>query len=335
LRAYCIRDKEKTAISKTLILFDFSGITTTSLSSAPLQGISFANYRRGMKVTNTELKKSSWQERYIIVALILFLFSYGCAIFRGLPESEEQNPPVVVYEQPAAPVVSDSPTPMKNETSRAVSSSKKALSKEEISQLQLRLKAAGFDPGPIDGILGSKTRSLILRVQAGCTILNELASASGEPFAPAVETQAVALTGSANTLGKANIQLLQKRLKAVGFYRGPIDGMLGPRTRSALSRCNLGCAALNDLSGISDKPIFEQVTEIQSPRPSAPAQPTAPVDTVSGNQEIRRAQERLKAAGFDPGPIDGKLGPQTKAALEKYRSSHKSIRSGSDGLPHY
>jgi peptidoglycan hydrolase-like protein with peptidoglycan-binding domain len=338
LWAYCIRDKAKTAMSKTLILFDFSGITTTSLSSAPLQGISFANYRRGMKVNNPELKKSRRQESYIFVALILFLFSYGCAIFRGLSESEvpsEQSPSVVVYEQPTAPVVSDSPTPVKNENSRAVSSSKKALSKEAISQLQARLKAAGFDPGPIDGILGSKTRSLILRVQVGCTILNELASTNREPFAPAVETQVATLTGSANTLSKADIQLLQRRLKGAGFYSGPIDGMLGPTTSSALSRCNLGCTALNDISGMSDKPIFEQATELQSPRASAPAQPTAPVDTVSGNQEIRRAQERLKAAGFDPGPIDGKLGPQTKAALEKYRSSHKLIRSGSDGLPHY
>jgi peptidoglycan hydrolase-like protein with peptidoglycan-binding domain len=323
-------------MSNTLILFDFSGITTTSLSSAPLQGISFANYRRGMKVNNPELKKSRRQESYIFVALILFLFSYGCAIFRGLSESEvpsEQSPSVVVYEQPAAPVVSDSPTPVKNENSRAVSSSKKALSKEAISQLQSRLKAAGFDPGPIDGILGSKTRSLILRVQAGCTILNQLATANGEPLAPAGGTQAASLIDPASSLSKADIQLLQKRLKAAGFYSGPIDGLLGARTKWALSRCKLGCTAVNDLSGISAKPVLEQAKEIQSP--GASIEPTAPVDTVSGNQEIRRAQERLKAAGFDPGPIDGKLGPQTKAALEKYRSSHKLIRSGIDALPHY
>ena len=54
--------------------------------------------------------------------------------------------------------------------------------------------------------------------------------------------------------------------------------------------------------------------------------------TVSENQEIRLAQERLKAAGFDPGPIDGKLGPQTKSALEKYRASHKLTNSGIEPL---
>jgi peptidoglycan hydrolase-like protein with peptidoglycan-binding domain len=328
-------------MSKTLILFDFSEITITSLGSAPLQGISFATYcqmGRDMEVNNTELKKSSWQASYIHVALVLFLFSYGCAIFSGLSESEvqsEQSPPVVVYQQPTEPVVSDSPTLVKNENSRPVFSPKKALSKEEIRQIQARLKAAGFDPGPIDGILGSKTRSLILRLEAGCTILNELSTMNGELFAPAAETQAAALTASADTLSKTDIQLLQERLKAVGVYPGPIDGMLGARTRSALSRCKSGCAALNNLSGTSDKPVFEQDTEMQSPHASASAQPTASVKTISGNQEIRRAQERLKAAGFDPGPIDGILGPQTKSALEKYRSSHKLTHSGIDALPHY
>ena len=288
-----------------------------------------------MEVNNTKLQNSRWQERYLLATLVLFIFSYGCAIYRGLSESEvqtEQHPPVVAYEQPTEPVVSDSPTMVKNENSRPAFSSTKALSKEEISQFQARLKAAGLDPGPIDGILGSRTRSLILRVQEGCTIINELRTANRGPFAPPTETQSGAFIGSLNTLSKADIQLLQKRLTAAGFYPGPIDGRLGAGTRSALSRCKLGCTALNDLSGISDKPIFEQATEIESPRASA--QSTTSVNNVSRSQEIRRVQERLKAAGFDPGPIDGKLGPQTKSALEKYRSSHKLIRSG-DGLLHY
>jgi peptidoglycan hydrolase-like protein with peptidoglycan-binding domain len=292
-----------------------------------------------MKVNNIEFKKSTWQESYILVALSAILLSHGCAFFSGLSESRLQvveSPPVPVYEQPTEPVFSDSPASVKSEHNRAVSSLKKPLSRQEIRQIQARLKAAGFDPGPIDGMLGPKTRSVLLRVQAGCTIVNELVStADGEVFAPAAETQASELTGSANTLSNAEIQLLQKRLKAAGFDPGPIDGILGARTRLALSHCKSGCTALNDLSGTSDKLVFGQATEIQSSRTSASAKPTVSVNNVFKNQEIRLAQERLKAAGFDPGPIDGKLGPKTKSALEKYRSSHKLTRSGIEALLDY
>src|SRR5215468_4387817 len=41
---------------------------------------------------------------------------------------------------------------------------------------------------------------------------------------------------------------------------------------------------------------------------------------------IRQAQERLQAAGFNPGAIDGALGPQTRDALRWFQNS-KGIRA--------
>jgi hypothetical protein len=38
--------------------------------------------------------------------------------------------------------------------------------------------------------------------------------------------------------------------------------------------------------------------------------------------QIRQAQERLKEKGFDPGSVDGSLGPRTKAALRQYQTTH-------------
>jgi peptidoglycan hydrolase-like protein with peptidoglycan-binding domain len=38
-----------------------------------------------------------------------------------------------------------------------------------------------------------------------------------------------------------------------------------------------------------------------------------------GSDDIRLAQEALKAKGFDPGPIDGKMGPHTRTAIEQFQ----------------
>jgi peptidoglycan hydrolase-like protein with peptidoglycan-binding domain len=46
-----------------------------------------------------------------------------------------------------------------------------------------------------------------------------------------------------------------------------------------------------------------------------------------GDCRVGQAQEQLKEAGLDPGPIDGVLGPRTKAALRHYQASHKNSRN--------
>jgi hypothetical protein len=45
------------------------------------------------------------------------------------------------------------------------------------------------------------------------------------------------------------------------------------------------------------------------------------VTAVPGDWRIGQAQDRLKAAGFDPGPFDGVLGAQTREALRRYQAS--------------
>jgi hypothetical protein len=39
-------------------------------------------------------------------------------------------------------------------------------------------------------------------------------------------------------------------------------------------------------------------------------------------EQVQQAQERLKDAGFDPGPIDGRLGNQTRVAIREYQKAH-------------
>jgi peptidoglycan hydrolase-like protein with peptidoglycan-binding domain len=56
--------------------------------------------------------------------------------------------------------------------------------------------------------------------------------------------------------------------------------------------------------------------------------PEQPGHTEGHPGDIRQAQERLKDAGFNPGPADGQLGAQTKEAIREYQKSHGLPQTG-------
>jgi len=120
---------------------------------------------------------------------------------------------------------------------------------EEVRLMQLRLKDAGFNPGPIDGIDGRKTQAALLALQSGCKMLDNvqiMPLGSVHTLLPdglADVTRASDLSRSVTVAGKNSsreaITALQHRLSESGFDPGPIDGILGPRTKAAVQRYQL------------------------------------------------------------------------------------------------
>jgi peptidoglycan hydrolase-like protein with peptidoglycan-binding domain len=54
----------------------------------------------------------------------------------------------------------------------------------------------------------------------------------------------------------------------------------------------------------------------ETPPPQRPPPAVLPDDAPT---RIRRAQERLTALGFAPGPVDGVLGPRLRTALQQFQ----------------
>jgi peptidoglycan hydrolase-like protein with peptidoglycan-binding domain len=142
-----------------------------------------------------------------------------------------------------------------------------------------------------------------------------------EPPKPAPSETSEATTPSKKTLDKEKIQVVQELLNTLGFDAGPIDGVLGSKTRAALVRFQSGCAVLKEVLGDSEKEVLQQTADLQAAEESRPARKLS-------KEQIRLVQERLKQAGFDPGPVDGVLGTKTREALQKYQASHGLSKTG-------
>ena len=78
----------------------------------------------------------------------------------------------------------------------------------------------------------------------------------------------------------------------------------------------VSCTSLVMLASL----VIAAVGEAQSPVRAKPATATAQSKKPTP-ERIREVQKSLLEAGHDPGPIDGILGPRTKAALRQYASA--------------
>ena len=278
------------------------------------------------------------------IVLSVFLLS-ACATVTEDNDSQVAETQAVPTE--IQPVESSAPAaePAKNELAGAA---KRIPSKQEIKLIQAQLKVAGFDPGSMDGALGAKTMSALRRLQSGCANLkdvfeNPTSGISQQSGAMQTPKQSVADKFSSAD----EIRLIQVRLKDAGFDVGPVDGVMGSKTKSALVRFQSGCAMVKEWSATlenqvqtSDRmpnpmPVSEKQLQ-PAPSKASPATESvrdesgkmnAAADKSPGKEEIRLLQAQLKAAGFDPGPFDGMLGPKTKSALQQYRTVYGSSTS--------
>lgn len=121
----------------------------------------------------------------------------------------------------------------------------------KVQELQTQLKQLGYFKGTVNGLFGSDTTAALLNFQrskgltadgiAGprtlAAVMNLGTSpriaatkkTSALPALPALPSQS-----SINTANQSSVLALQKRLQAKGFYKGPLDGILGIETKAAL-----------------------------------------------------------------------------------------------------
>jgi peptidoglycan hydrolase-like protein with peptidoglycan-binding domain len=128
---------------------------------------------------------------------------------------------------------------------------------------------------------------------ASCCFVAAVASAQ----TPATAAPAAVASSRADS---QNVRDAQQTLEALKLDPGPVDGMFGPRTKAAVKR-------------------FQEAENLR-------ATGTLDAQTRARLAERRREhvvqlQKALKETGHDPGPADGVMGSQTRAAVRRYASA--------------
>ena len=56
--------------------------------------------------------------------------------------------------------------------------------------------------------------------------------------------------------------------------------------------------------------------------------PVSQMSAPANAEQVKSLQKTLQAKGMEPGPIDGVLGPKTRAALRSYQKDQKLPETG-------
>jgi peptidoglycan hydrolase-like protein with peptidoglycan-binding domain len=156
---------------------------------------------------------------------------------------------------------------------------------------------------------------------------------------PPPPNQLVQVRQEAASAANTAVLAVQAALTELKYYDGPIDGLMGPQTRKAVT--DFQKASHLDVSGNIDAALLDKLN-LSGPKPvaaglpgsSEPPQPEPrPVIDASLTQSVPqeasaddvtkrniRIQAGLKAFGNKDMTLDGVIGPQTKAAIKEFQS---------------
>src|SRR4051812_3577764 len=116
---------------------------------------------------------------------------------------------------------------------------------------------------------------------------------------------------------------LQEALKALGYDPGPVDGVFGAKTETAVEKFQQAQEIPAD--GAVGRVTWINIDEADQSHPV--------LKVGSTGLPVRRLQSRMSAVGFDTGGVDGRFGAETEVAGQKMEKKIKLGVVGGVGAP--
>ncbi len=118
---------------------------------------------------------------------------------------------------------------------------------------------------------------------------------------------------------------IQRELSRRGLYDGPVDGVLGPKTDSAIR--DFETAAKMKASGEPTENVLRAIQraplKAEAAAPKAPARPDPIAELIAPSQRVIAVQRALNDFGYGPVKATGNYGPETISAIQKFERDRK------------
>lgn len=205
---------------------------------------------------------------------------------------------------------------------------KRGDSGSQVINLQKNLNAAGYYYGPITGFFGTLTEDAVIRFQRANKLLADgvvredteiaLQRQIGQlptqttNFPQTTQTRRVLKRGDSGT----DVEELQKKLQAAGYYEGPITGFYGTLTEAAVKHFqkNQGLYPYG-IADLSTQNLLRDLTVTNQPPNLDQTLARRTLRRGDRGKDVEDLQKRLKELGYYQGEIDGVFGKLTEAAV--------------------
>ena len=146
-------------------------------------------------------------------------------------------------------------------------------------------------------------------------------------FAAATLTLAVAQNARAAT--ETTIRAVQEALTTLGFDPGIADGKAGSNTERAIEafQAEFGYA----VTGEANDSLLGQLNQAIAAGGASPERLLRREGLLRAY--TRAVQEGLTALGYDPGPVDGAVGPMTRDAIRAFQGARAMAVTGEVSKP--
>ena len=212
----------------------------------------------------------------------------------------------------------------------------------QVRALQQRLKDLGYYKNGIDGSYGAQTAAAVKAFQknngltadgvAGPATLKKLESNNAvDANGPDSETLKTSQTLKSGNSG-AQVKLLQKRLKELGYYTTTVDGDYGYRTIKAVSDFQKNNGLTVD--GVAGPSTLVKLVSDSAKKAGEGTTNNTNDDTLEkgdSGDSVKKLQQRLKELGYYTSYCDGSYGDRTASAVKAFQKNNGLTQDGIAG----